>query len=246
MNSTHKKHSKRKIVISAISIVCALATLLGVASFALSSLFPSAAEDTSLFDGLYTDSAQAVDFENAVYRIDDSGNVWEENSESIRLVMRKDARLLAVYDSDIYVLTESVKGYLLSKLDVLHGSIYDSKNLGKNEIKCFSMTKSGVYYLSDSKIFLLSSDNKTSAELDLSKLSYEERNIYDLVVRRFLAVLSAPFEYDEMQVKITVGKHNFYTKGQAVKSAGWKALYDSSLSEDDDDGDDICDFCHFI
>ncbi len=173
MNSTYKKHSKRKIVLSAISIVCTFATLIGVASFALSSLFPSAAEDTSLFDGLYTDSAQAVDFENAVYRIDDSGNVWEESDESIRLVMRKDARLLAVYDSDIYVLTESVKGYLLSKLDVLHGSIYDSKNLGKNEIKCFSMTKNGVYYLSGSKIFLLSSDNKTSAELDLSKLSYE-------------------------------------------------------------------------
>ncbi|MBQ2252187.1 MAG: SH3 domain-containing protein, partial [Clostridia bacterium] len=43
----------------------------------------------------------------------------------------------------------------------------------KNEIKCFSITKSGVYYLSENKIFLLSSDNKTSTELDLSKLTYE-------------------------------------------------------------------------
>ena len=79
----------------------------------------------------------------------------------------------------------------------------------------------------------------TEQYVDLNKLTREERHIYDLVVRRFIAVLSAPFEYDEMQVKVTVGKHNFYTKGQAVKSAGWKALYDSSLSEDDDDGDDI-------
>jgi len=55
-------------------------------------------------------------------------------------------------------------------------------------------------------------------------------------VRRFLAVLSSPFEYDEMQVTVTIGKHKFYTKGQSVKSAGWKALYDSSL--EDDDGDD--------
>ncbi|MBQ5602430.1 MAG: SH3 domain-containing protein [Clostridia bacterium] len=173
MNSTYKKHSKRKIVLSAISILCALATLIGIASFALSSLFTSTAQYTSPFDGIYTDSAKAVDFENAVYRIDENGNVWEESDEAIRLVMKKDARLLAVYDSDIYVLTESVKGFFLSKLDLIGGSIYDSKNLGKNEIKCFSITKSGVYYLSENKIFLLSSDNKTSTELDLSKLTYE-------------------------------------------------------------------------
>ena len=79
----------------------------------------------------------------------------------------------------------------------------------------------------------------TEQYVDLNKLSREERHIYDLVVRRFLAVLSAPFEYDEMQVTVTVGKHKFYTKGQAVKAAGWKALYDSSLSDEDDGDDDI-------
>lgn len=77
----------------------------------------------------------------------------------------------------------------------------------------------------------------TEQYVDLNKLSREERHIYDLVVRRFIAVLSAPFEYDEVQVKITVGKYNFYTKGQSVKSAGWKALYDSSLADDDDDSE---------
>lgn len=77
----------------------------------------------------------------------------------------------------------------------------------------------------------------TEQYVDLNKLSREERHIYDLVVRRFIAVLSAPFEYDEVQVKITVGRYNFYTKGQSVKSAGWKALYDSSLADDDDDAE---------
>ena len=173
MNSTNKKTSKRKIAVSVISILCTLAALLGAASFALSSLIPSQADEPSLFDGLYTDSAQAVDFENAVYRIDENGNVWEESDEAIRLVMKKEARLLAVYDSDIYVLTDSVKGYLLSRLDLTYGSIYDSKNLGKNEINCFSMTKNGVYYLSENKIFLLSNDNKTTLALDLGALSYE-------------------------------------------------------------------------
>lgn len=95
------------------------------------------------------------------------------------------------------------------------------------------------YIVNDSKVTDHHAIIPTEQYVDLNKLTREERHIYDLVVRRFLAVLSAPFEYDEMQVKITVGKHNFYTKGQAVKSAGWKALYDSSLADDDDEGDDI-------
>lgn len=79
----------------------------------------------------------------------------------------------------------------------------------------------------------------TEEYADLNRLSREERHIYDLVVRRFIAVLSAPFEYDEVQIKVTVGKHCFYAKGQSVISAGWKAIYGASGEDDDDDGEDM-------
>lgn len=93
------------------------------------------------------------------------------------------------------------------------------------------------YIVNDAKVTDHHAIIPTEQYVDLNKLSREERHIYDLVVRRFIAVLSAPFEYDEVQVKITVGKYNFYTKGQSVKSAGWRALYDSSLADDDDDSE---------
>ncbi len=93
------------------------------------------------------------------------------------------------------------------------------------------------YIVNDAKVTDHHAIIPTEQYVDLNKLSREERHIYDLVVRRFIAVLSAPFEYDEVQVKITVGKYNFYTKGQSVKSAGWKALYASSLADDDDDAE---------
>lgn len=93
------------------------------------------------------------------------------------------------------------------------------------------------YIVNDAKVTDHHAIIPTEQYVDLNKLSREERHIYDLVVRRFIAVLSAPFEYDEVQVKITVGKYNFYTKGQSVKSVGWKALYDSSLADDDDDSE---------
>lgn len=97
------------------------------------------------------------------------------------------------------------------------------------------------YIVNDAKVTDHHAIIPTEQYVDLNKLSREERHIYDLVVRRFLAVLSPAFEYDEVQIKVTVGKYNFYTKGQTVRSAGWKALYDSSLSDDDDteDGSDM-------
>ena len=95
------------------------------------------------------------------------------------------------------------------------------------------------YIVNDAKVTDHHAIIPTEQYVDLNKLSREERHIYDLVVRRFIAVLSTPFEYDEMQVTVTVGKNKFYTKGQSVKSAGWKALYDSSLAEDDDGDEDI-------
>ena len=70
---------------------------------------------------------------------------------------------------------------------------------------------------------------------NLSKLSFEERNIYDLVVKRFMAVLSAPMEYDEVKLQIDVGDNSFYAKGRTIKAAGWKEFYGMTDDEEDED-----------
>lgn len=75
----------------------------------------------------------------------------------------------------------------------------------------------------------------TEQSPNLSKLSFEERNIYDLVVKRFMAVLSAPMEYDEVKLQIDVGENSFYAKGKTIKSAGWKEFYGMTDDEEDDD-----------
>ena len=75
----------------------------------------------------------------------------------------------------------------------------------------------------------------TEQSPNLAKLSFEERNIYDLVVRRFMAVLSAPMEYDEVKLQIDVGENSFYAKGKTIKSAGWKEFYGITDDEEDED-----------
>lgn len=67
----------------------------------------------------------------------------------------------------------------------------------------------------------------TEQYVNLSSLKTEERHIYDLVIRKFLAVLSAPFEYEQTAVKVSIKGELFSAKGKIVKSKGWKSVYDS-------------------
>src|SRR5699024_6083504 len=61
--------------------------------------------------------------------------------------------------------------------------------------------------------------------VDLGALGSNERKIYDLVVKRFLAVLSDPYEYEEVNVKLTVENETFTTKGTTVQKPGWKEVF---------------------
>ncbi len=74
----------------------------------------------------------------------------------------------------------------------------------------------------------------TEQSPNLSKLTFEERNIYDLVIKRFLAVLSPPYEYDEVKVQIDIDSKEFYSKGKTTKTAGWKELYGNTNDDEED------------
>lgn len=75
----------------------------------------------------------------------------------------------------------------------------------------------------------------TEQSANFAKLSHDERNIYDLVVKRFIAVLSPAFEYDEVKLTIDIGGNSFHAKGKIVKSAGWKEIYGASANDDEDE-----------
>lgn len=77
----------------------------------------------------------------------------------------------------------------------------------------------------------------TEESPDLWQLSGPERNIYDLVVRRFLAVLMPPQEYEEVELTLTVAGSTFTAKGKIIQTMGWRAVYDKSFSMDEDEED---------
>ncbi|SKC90095.1 DNA topoisomerase III [Maledivibacter halophilus] len=66
----------------------------------------------------------------------------------------------------------------------------------------------------------------------LSSLNDRERRIYDLVVKRFLAVLYPPFEYEQKIIKAKIKDETFTAKGKIVISQGWKEVYNGNFEED--------------
>lgn len=75
----------------------------------------------------------------------------------------------------------------------------------------------------------------TEQLVQLEHMSSEERKIYDLVVRRFLAVLYPPFEYEQTSVTAMIGGEAFAAKGKMIKSLGWKEVYEANEVEEDEE-----------
>lgn len=65
-------------------------------------------------------------------------------------------------------------------------------------------------------------------------MSNEERKIYDMVVRRFLAVMFPAYEYEESVLTGEVAGEHFYARGTRPLHMGWKAVYENQ-SEDEEE-----------
>ncbi len=76
----------------------------------------------------------------------------------------------------------------------------------------------------------------TDQYVDLSGLDQNERKIYDLIVKRFLAVLSPASEYEQTKLTLDIGGETFVTSGRVMKTAGWRAISDEL--DDDEDSDE--------
>ncbi|HBQ28629.1 DNA topoisomerase III [Peptococcaceae bacterium SCADC1_2_3] len=72
----------------------------------------------------------------------------------------------------------------------------------------------------------------TEKPLQLTSLKTEERNLYDLIVRRFIAVLYPPYRYDQTTLITVINGENFYSRGKVVKDQGWRAVTSKSAEKD--------------
>lgn len=92
-------------------------------------------------------------------------------------------------------------------------------------------------FVDDSKVSDHHAIIPTEQSVNLSALNDKERKIFDLVVKRFLAVLYPPFEYEQTTIRAKIGEENFIAKGKIVKSQGWKEVYENIFDEEDSTDD---------
>jgi DNA topoisomerase-3 len=72
----------------------------------------------------------------------------------------------------------------------------------------------------------------------VEKMNDDDKRIYDLVVRRFLAVFHPEAVFENTRIETTVAERVFRTRGKVMLVPGWRAVYgelsDSERSEDDE------------
>lgn len=83
-------------------------------------------------------------------------------------------------------------------------------------------------FVNDSKVSDHHAIIPTEQFVQLDHMTIDERRIYDLVLRRFLAVMYSPCEYQQTTVTVTIGEETFTAHGNVVTNPGWKAVYENS------------------
>ncbi|WCK56216.1 DNA topoisomerase III [Aneurinibacillus sp. Ricciae_BoGa-3] len=82
----------------------------------------------------------------------------------------------------------------------------------------------------------------TEERVDLGALSNDERKLYDLIVRRFIALFYPVYKYDAKTITVEVAGETFTAQGKTVRDSGWKAVYGGghadSMEEDGDEPED--------
>ncbi|MGC7873812.1 DNA topoisomerase 3 [Desulfosporosinus sp. SYSU MS00001] len=74
----------------------------------------------------------------------------------------------------------------------------------------------------------------TTEKTAQDKLTRDEQNLYDLIVRRFIAVWYPPAKYSQTDVDTVIEREHFAAKGKVLENSGWKVVYNYDKEEIED------------
>ena len=96
-----------------------------------------------------------------------------------------------------------------------------------------------LFFVDNSKVSDHHAIIPTEQFVQLDHMTVDERRIYDLVVRRFLAVLYPPYEYEQTNLTVKAGGERFVAHGNIVRSQGWKAAYEDGYDGDEEEDQEV-------
>jgi DNA topoisomerase-3 len=95
------------------------------------------------------------------------------------------------------------------------------KDFGK-----LAIDKSTKRFVDDSKVTDHYAIIPTYVATDLSRLNADNRNVYSIIVKRFLAIFYPAAEYNTVKVETEIKGDIFITNAKTLKEPGWKEVYD--------------------
>lgn len=97
----------------------------------------------------------------------------------------------------------------------------------------------GKRLVDDSKVSDHHAIIPTEQPLKLDQLSIDEKKIYDLIAKRFIAVLYPPYLYDQTTLITIVNGESFYSRGKVVKDLGWRAVTAVNVEKEENKQDSL-------
>ena len=153
--------------------------------------------------------------------------------ETLNIMQRlyENHKVLTYPRTDSRHLTSDMTGTLKERLRACAVGPY-SKAAGRLSMQPVKANKS---FVDNAKVSDHHAIIPTEQFVQLDHMTNEERKIYDMVVRRFLAVLSPACEYEETSLKGRIAQETFTARGNVIKQAGWKEIYEAGYEDTDED-----------
>ncbi|PQD96046.1 DNA topoisomerase III [Pradoshia eiseniae] len=143
-------------------------------------------------------------------------------------------KVLTYPRTDSRYLSSDIVSTIPERLKAIGGAEY-SKLANRIANRPIKATKA---FVDDSKVSDHHAIIPTEGYVNYAAFNDKERKIYDLVVKRFLAVLYPAHEFEQLTVHAKIGSESFIARGKTVIKAGWKEVYNNRF-DDEESTDDV-------
>ena len=153
--------------------------------------------------------------------------------ETLNIMQRlyENHKVLTYPRTDSRYLTADVMGTIKERLQAINAGVY--REFAAPLIRRELPKKPA--FVNDAKVSDHHAIIPTEQAPNYIHMSNEERKIYDMVVRRFLAVMYPAYEYEESVLTGAVEGDPFYARGTRPLHMGWKAIYENQSEEEEEE-----------
>lgn len=151
--------------------------------------------------------------------------------ETLNIMQRlyENHKVLTYPRTDSRYLTEDVVATIPERLEACGTGPY--RKLAA-QVRGKKLEPKSLSFVNNSKVSDHHAIIPTEQFVNLTRMSNEERKIYDLVVRRFLSVLYPPCEYEETTLVAECAGEEFVARGDVIISLGFREVYENPEEEE--------------